>query len=88
MVLHSREVKTAPCSSRRGMVYLFSGATLDFAAIKRTSYSPIDFCHRAYAQEPNASLEASEEMQRTGRPTAPGGARHLLNVISLRLSIS
>ena len=43
------------------MVNLFSGATLDFAAINRASYSPFDICHRAYAQEPNASSEASEK---------------------------
>ena len=77
MVLHSREAKTAPWSSRRGMVNLFSGATLDFAAIKRTSCSPFDFCHRADEQEPNASLEASEKMERTGRPTDSGSVRHL-----------
>ena len=57
MVLHSLEAKTAPWSYRRGMVNLFSGATLDFATIKRTSYSPFDVCHRAYAREPNALLE-------------------------------
>ena len=88
MVLHSREAKTAPWSSRRGMVNLFSGATLDFAEIRRASYCPFDFCHRAIAQEPNASLQSSEKMQRTGRPTASGGVRHLSNVILLRLSIS
>ena len=70
------------------MVNLFNGATLDFAAIKRTSYSPFDVWHRAYALEPNASLEASEKMQRTGRPTAQFGVRHLSNILPLRLSIS
>ena len=61
MVFHSLEAKTAPWSSRRGMVNLFSGATLDFAAIKSMSYSPFDVCHHAYAQELNASLEASKK---------------------------
>jgi len=70
------------------MVNLFSGATLDFTAIKRTSYSPFNVCHRAYVQEQNASLEALEKMQRTGMPTAQVGVRHLSNVIPLRLSIS
>ena len=45
MLIHSRKAKTAAWSSRRGMVNLFSGATLDFAAINRTSYSPLDSCH-------------------------------------------
>ena len=70
------------------MVNLFSGAILDFAAINRTSYSPLESCHRAYAQEPNASSEASEKTDSTGRPTASAGVRHLSKLVSLRLIIS
>lgn len=38
----------------------FSGA-LHFAAMDRTSNSPVLNCHLAYAQVPNASPEASEK---------------------------
>ena len=77
MDLLSQDARTAPWSSKRGTVSCFSGATLDLAAIYRTPKLPFDSLHRIYAQAPNASIDSSENIQRTGCPTAFNGVRHL-----------
>ena len=68
---------TAACSSNRGIVSSFSGATRDLAVTNLTPNLPSDNFHLTYAHVPNASRDASQNAIKVGLPFAPGGVRHL-----------
>ena len=50
--------KTAPISSRRGVLIAFSGATLDFDATILVDTVPSAYSHLEYTTAPYASAEA------------------------------
>ena len=84
---YSLVASTAACSSRRGMVSGFSGATLDLAAMNRVILialgSPSDV-----GTSTKALLDASEKIQSIGSAIASTGVRDLSKVAWFKSPIS
>ena len=88
MVLPRRLAMTVACSSSRGIVSSFSGATRDLAATNLMPNLPSNNFHLMYAHVPNASRDASQNTIKVGLPFAPGGVRYLGYFTWLRAAIS
>ena len=87
-VLPRRLARTAACSSNRGIVSSFNGATRDLAATNLTLKLPSNSFHLTYAHVPNARRDASQKMISVGFPIVPDGVRHRGNFTLLRAEIS
>ena len=88
MVFPRRLAMTAACSSNRGIVSSFRGATRDLAGTNLTPNLPSNNFHLTYAHVPNAKRDASQNTIKVGLPFAPGGVRHLGYFTWLRADIS
>ena len=75
--LAKRFARTAACSSKRGVVSCFIGATLLFAATNVTARVSSSFFSRIYAQAPNASCDASAKTHNIGGSTALATVKQL-----------